>query len=179
MAELTPILFDNPEYQPQKINGLYEYVIQDHKQISGFFGAEGFFLSNAKKCLIPDQVSRECIYLYAENAYQASKFNEFSIRKLFLNIDFKTAIILANAYKQKQRKEWDSVKLYEMERVLRLKFQDVALRNRLISTGDRYLEETNHWKDTFWGVCDGIGENNLGKILMKIRSEYKCINFLN
>ena len=33
---------------------------------------------------------------------------------------------------------------------------------------DRYIEETNHWSDIFWSVD---GENNLGKILMGIRSK--------
>ena len=34
---------------------------------------------------------------------------------------------------------------------------------------DKYIEETNHWGDVFWGVCDGVGESNLGKVLMGIR----------
>lgn len=33
--------------------------------------------------------------------------------------------------------------------------------------------EGNTWGDKVWGVCDGIGENNLGKTLMRIRSEQK------
>ncbi len=33
------------------------------------------------------------------------------------------------------------------------------------------LVEGNWWNDTFWGVCNGEGQNNLGKILMKIRKE--------
>jgi len=31
------------------------------------------------------------------------------------------------------------------------------------------LEETNTWGDKYWGVCNGEGENQLGKLLMKIR----------
>lgn len=27
--------------------------------------------------------------------------------------------------------------------------------------------------DTYWGCVNGIGENNLGKILMKLRKEFK------
>ncbi len=37
------------------------------------------------------------------------------------------------------------------------------------------LIEGNHWNDTFWGICNGNGENNLGKILMKIRHEINPI----
>lgn len=29
--------------------------------------------------------------------------------------------------------------------------------------------EDNQWHDTFWGICDGIGQNHLGKILMDTR----------
>ena len=31
--------------------------------------------------------------------------------------------------------------------------------------------EGNNWNDTFWGVCRGKGRNELGKVLMKVRSE--------
>ena len=48
------------------------------------------------------------------------------------------------------------------------------LMEKLIATGNAELIEGNWWKDTYWGVCDGIGENKLGKILMQIRKE--CID---
>jgi hypothetical protein len=43
------------------------------------------------------------------------------------------------------------------------------LRALLISTGDTQLIEENTWGDTFWGVCNGIGKNMLGIILMDVR----------
>ena len=47
------------------------------------------------------------------------------------------------------------------------------LKALLLATGDANLEEGNTWNDTFWGVdlANGCGQNNLGKILMKIRGE--------
>jgi len=54
-----------------------------------------------------------------------------------------------------------------------LKFSNPYLKNLLLETGDRYLEETNWWKDDYWGVCNGVGLNKLGRILMKIRDEAK------
>ena len=42
---------------------------------------------------------------------------------------------------------------------------------QLLATDPQELVEGNHWKDTYWGVCDGIGQNNLGKILMIVRDE--------
>jgi predicted NAD-dependent protein-ADP-ribosyltransferase YbiA (DUF1768 family) len=45
------------------------------------------------------------------------------------------------------------------------------LRVKLLNTGDLQLVEGNYWGDTFWGVCNGKGENHLGKILMRVRKE--------
>jgi len=71
-------------------------------------------------------------------------------------------------------KYWDSVKDQVMERVLTAKFNhNPKLRFKLVATGDAYLEETNDWNDTYWGVCDGIGQNKLGELLMKLRDKFK------
>lgn len=72
------------------------------------------------------------------------------------------------------RPDWEEVKLGIMEEIVRAKFtQNHALRQQLLDTGDRELREGNSWHDTFWGVDlrTGKGENHLGKILMKVRSE--------
>ena len=70
------------------------------------------------------------------------------------------------------RPDWEDIKLTVMENVCRCKFtQDPQLAQLLLNTGDAELIEGNRWNDTYWGVCGGIGENNLGKILMRIRSE--------
>ena len=67
-----------------------------------------------------------------------------------------------------------TVRLDIMENVVRAKFmQNPYLAARLVATGTMPLEEGNRWGDTFWGVDvrTGKGENNLGKILMKVRKE--------
>lgn len=69
----------------------------------------------------------------------------------------------------KKREDWDQIKLEVMEELLIQKFQHAELRQLLLDTGDAELIEGNTWGDTFWGVCDGVGENHLGKLLMKIR----------
>ena len=70
------------------------------------------------------------------------------------------------------RPDWEQVKVGSMEDLVRLKFTPHAdLRAKLLATGDAELIEGNWWKDTFWGVCRGEGRNELGKILMKVRSE--------
>lgn len=47
------------------------------------------------------------------------------------------------------------------------------LAKMLLETGDAVLEEGNDWGDTFWGICDGKGENHLGKILMHTREKLR------
>jgi ribA/ribD-fused uncharacterized protein len=69
------------------------------------------------------------------------------------------------------REDWDEVhRLHSMYRVLFAKFtQDLDSMDVLLSTGKKYIEETNWWGDRYWGVCDGTGHNHLGNILMTVR----------
>lgn len=69
------------------------------------------------------------------------------------------------------RADWDQVKLPTMEWLLRQKFQNDYLRFQLAATRGIELIEGNTWGDTFWGVCRGVGENHLGKLLMQIRED--------
>jgi len=76
----------------------------------------------------------------------------------------------------KLRPDWDDVRVEAMERVLLAKFlQNPELAELLLSTGNKYLEETNWWNDTFWGVCGGVGENHLGQCLMRVRHQLRSI----
>ena len=70
-------------------------------------------------------------------------------------------------------KNWHDVRLGVMRKALSVKFAIPKLREALLMTGDAELIEGNWWKDTYWGVCNGVGENNLGKILMELREEFK------
>jgi ribA/ribD-fused uncharacterized protein len=89
----------------------------------------------------------------------------------------KTPSEVKNFGKQlKLRKDWDLVKKSVMEWAVEEKFKDPDLRKMLIETGLEELIEGNNWHDIYWGVCscyncNGKGENNLGKILMKIRNK--------
>ena len=71
-------------------------------------------------------------------------------------------MITFNNYNQKKRTKNINNLVYQ-------KFLEEPLRSQLLATEDAYLEETNHWGDTYWGVCKGVGENMLGKILMMAR----------
>lgn len=70
------------------------------------------------------------------------------------------------------RADWDQVKDQIMYEICKCKFtQHPILKFMLIKTGDHELIEGNWWNDTYWGVCKGVGQNRLGKILMHIREE--------
>lgn len=61
-----------------------------------------------------------------------------------------------------------------MYEIVKAKFtQNEDLKQRLLETGDMYLEEGNTWGDRTWGTINGKGQNRLGKILMKVREELK------
>ena len=49
------------------------------------------------------------------------------------------------------------------------KFAIPSLREKLLATGDAYLEEGNNWGDTIWGTVNGRGQNHLGRLLMEVR----------
>ena len=72
------------------------------------------------------------------------------------------------------REDWEQIKYQVMFEIVLAKFsQHPDLKEKLLATGDAELIEGNWWNDTYWGVCNGVGENNLGKILMKIRKILK------
>lgn len=72
------------------------------------------------------------------------------------------------------RDDWLDLKLKVMEFALRHKFSQEFFKNILLATGDMYIEETNTWNDVFFGCTpDGVGQNNLGKLVMKLREELK------
>ena len=74
------------------------------------------------------------------------------------------------------RPDWDVVKDPAMIAGLELKFgQNADIRQALVATYPEDIQEGNWWNDTYWGVCNGQGENNLGKILMQVRSEFAWV----
>lgn len=74
-------------------------------------------------------------------------------------------------------KDLDEIPYDFMNDILHAKFSVSELAEKLIATGDAYLEEGNHWHDNRWGKCTcekcsaKEGQNWLGKILMGIRTE--------
>jgi len=82
--------------------------------------------------------------------------------------------IAKNMHSDKKRNDWYEVKLNIMEEICRAKLsQHFYVQKKLLQTEDRDLIE-NSPRDSFWGWGENKnGENNLGKIWMKLREELK------
>lgn len=138
-----------------------------HKGIRGFF-EEYRFLSNFHLVKIEYE---GLVYPSTENAFQAAKTLDLVKREEFLPLEPNKAKWLGR--KVQLRSDWEQIKDSVMETVVRQKFSQDELKEKLLATGDVYLEETNWWKDTYWGVCNEVGKNKLGFILMKVREELR------
>jgi ribA/ribD-fused uncharacterized protein len=118
---------------------------------------------------------QDILFPSAEHAYQAAKISDHDVKIKIKNCPtpadakefFKTHGITPDP-------GWTiEKKLGVMEELLQIKFggKEPLLTKELLATGDADLVEGNTWNDTFWGVCNGSGENHLGRLLMKVRED--------
>lgn len=128
------------------------------------FRNEYWFLSNMYPCQIN---AFGMNFTNAEAAFQSQKDTAMAIK--FQTLNGKDAKSLGR--RVHLRKDWDTVKKDIMYQVIKAKFQEPTLRSQLLATNNIYLVEDNTWGDKYWGVCNGTGRNELGKILMQVRSE--------
>jgi len=141
--------------------------------ISDFRG-EYRWLSNFYSCQI---VLDGKIYPSTEHAYQAAKtLDENEREQIRIAPKFRDAKNLGQ--KVTKRSDWDEVKIAVMKECLRQKFERPDLREKLLATGNQKLIEGNTWMDQFWGICNGIGSNHLGKLLMALREEIRNTQIL-
>ena len=132
-----------------------------------YFRNEYYFLSNMYPCNI---IYKGYTFKSAESLYQALKCTKLNDFIAFTNL---------NGYEAKKfgrkielRSDWNSFKIKAMKIAIFNKFeQNLDLLNKLLAVEEPIIEE-NTWKDTFWGICNGVGQNQLGKILSAYR-EYK------
>jgi ribA/ribD-fused uncharacterized protein len=134
------------------------------------FDKEYAFLSN----FYPVEIEMSGVkYPTSEHAFQAMKTMDQSERMSIANCS--TAGRAKRLGKKVTlRNDWEDIKLKVMYVILQKKFsENEDLKQKLLDTGDIELVEGNNWHDYYWGVCNGKGQNNLGKILMLIRKELK------
>lgn len=109
-------------------------------------------------------------YPSTEHAFQAAKTLDRSIRD-----KIRTAETAAKAKKLGNKLDlrpgWDNMRIGYMKFLIWYKFSHYEdLKILLLGTGNTQLIEGNNWGDQFWGVCRGVGQNWLGRILMDVRS---------
>lgn len=121
------------------------------------------FLSNMYTCEIE---YNGYTYFSVESAFQAQKDPSQSER--FINLTSKLA--KKEGRKVKLRNDWEDVKVIIMKDLLKIKFSNPNLKQKLLEVTEPIIEE-NTWNDTYWGVCKGFGENMLGKLLTEVRDE--------
>ena len=137
----------------------------------GSFRGKYYFLSN----FFPAEVTYNGLtYQNNEAAFQAQKTYSKEERIEFTTLEPRDA--KRRGRRVRLRRDWEQVKDRIMEEIVRAKFsQNEELKEQLLATGDAQLVEGNRWNDRYWGVDirSGVGENHLGKILMKVRSELR------
>ena len=142
------------------------------------------FLSNFYPVVINHDGIR---YASVEHAYQAAKTlvlsERYELSGTRWDVDLGRPVVgdpmSASAAKRygnrvTLRPDWEFIKLDVMHQLVLAKFQHPRLMRLLYDTVPFELVEGNAWNDRYWGVCDGIGENHIGKILMAVRDELRA-----
>ena len=134
------------------------------------FHDEYRFLSN----FFPVSVRYEGItFPTVEHAYQAAKTVDEAERWKFAELK-SPGQAKRRGRKTAIRADWESVKVQVMSELVRQKFfRHEELAEMLLATEEAELVEGNTWGDRFWGVCEGVGQNWLGRILMTVRGELR------
>mgnify|MGYP000706972747 CR=1 FL=1 len=110
-------------------------------------------------------------------AFQAQKATDRQTKESFCSM---RAIVAKKTGKKIDLiSDWEKVKLSVMFEVVFAKFsQNEELKQKLLATGNEELVEGNNWGDTFWGAVNGVGENHLGKILVKVRTALRIAELI-
>jgi len=129
------------------------------------------FLSNFFASPVRDEKGE---YATVEHAYQAAKACN--------DAEWYSIAAASTPAKAKRRGNtvvvdmfWEAKRLPLMRAFLVKKFAPGShLAYRLLATGNAELIEGNDWNDRFWGMCNGVGENHLGRLLMEIRDRLRA-----
>lgn len=147
------------------LSNFYEYPFQVHLPVMGEDGLirwKGFSTPTAEQAFQGFKLFKDWHHPSRE---EIQKFIEF------LNYETPGKAKRAGRRISLNTEYWNQERDSVMKYILREKFVNVPLRYKLLLTGNAYLEETNTWYDTYWGVCNGVGENRLGNLLMELREE--------
>lgn len=115
-------------------------------------------------------------YPSVEHAYVSAKCDSITWKQLCSNGGFTANKIKKAGSELPIIDNWDKIKVDVMTECLKQKFNQEPYKSNLINTASKYIQEGNRWNDTFWGFClkTSLGENNLGKLIMKIRDDLQA-----
>jgi len=142
------------------------------KNVIKFYRARGKngFLSNLYKKPI---IFEDREFLCSEYPFQFGKIKDPEVRE-WVMLCPKPHILAGLAHSLLSWdivEDWSKIRFDRMLDVLRAKFSDPDLKEKLLNTGDSILIEDSK-TDGIWGIGkSGKGKNMLGKLLMKVRDE--------
>ena len=123
------------------------------------------------------------VYPSSENLYQALKSLDRDFQEYIRNLPWPALAKKSGKMKYfnnclVMREDFEDIKNEIMYTCVSEKFkQNYALQLKLVELKDYKLYENNIWHDNYWGNCicdkckDKVGQNHLGKILMRVRDE--------
>lgn len=113
------------------------------------------------------------VYPSVEHGFVAAKSLDEEFREYCTNPNIHPAEVKSAGKKMELRGDWEQVKHEIMFTLLESKFTKEPFKTKLIESKYDYIQEGNWWSDTHWGFCFKTqqGENVLGKMIMKIRTE--------
>ena len=103
----------------------------------------------------------------AEAAFQAQK--DLSRINEFTNLTGQQAKALGRQVNM--RPDWNTYRDKAMADVINAKFNQHPDLMQQLKAIQEPIQEDNTWKDMYWGVYNGQGQNKLGQILMNIRDK--------
>ena len=109
---------------------------------------------------VNDEKKEEYQKLFTDNDIEPSEAKKMGGKKYFTENNYTL------------RDDWNQIKLQLMEDITKIYYdKNPEMFEKLKETGDKVLIHTGFRIDDYWGVKSGKGENNHGKILMKIRND--------
>ena len=151
-----------------------KWLAEQVDKFVGFYNREFFCLDNFSSFGF---VYNGTYYQTVEHAYQSLKFKgiapeiEREIIECFSAYD---AQRIAHELIDRQSPSWDEDKLAIMENLLRAKLACHPYVKKKLSETVDYLICEDSPKDAFWGIGkDRNGQNQLGKLWMKLRKELR------
>lgn len=138
------------------------------------FKAENSFLSNFYIASFHFKIFGSD-FVSSEAAYMHEKCDDPEWKRFCIDSKNTPAQIKIKSQTVKLIPGWDHVRINIMYQVLKAKFEIPYLKEKLVNTGNQNLQEGNYHGDKFWGIDlkqnPNIGENYLGRLLMKVRDE--------